>query len=53
MSSTITVRDIDPGDEAWLEREARQRQRRSKPSELFERHVGPGTESIYHAQSGA
>ena len=23
MSSTITVRDIDPGDKAWLGREAR------------------------------
>ena len=23
MSSTITVRDIDPGDKSWLKREAR------------------------------
>ena len=24
MNSTITVRDINPGDKAWLQREARQ-----------------------------
>ena len=24
MSSSITVRDIDPGDKSWLKREARQ-----------------------------
>ena len=24
MSSTVTVRDIDPGDKSWLKREARQ-----------------------------
>ena len=24
MSSTVTVRDIDPADKAWLKREARQ-----------------------------
>ena len=24
MSTSITVRDIDPGDKAWLKREARQ-----------------------------
>jgi plasmid stability protein len=24
MSSTLTVRDIDPGDKSWLKREARQ-----------------------------
>ena len=25
MSSSITVRDIDPGDKSWLKREARRR----------------------------
>ena len=24
MSSTVTVRDLDPGDKSWLKREARQ-----------------------------
>lgn len=60
MSSTITVRDIDPGDKAWLRREAHgigvsmeelvrrlihekrvHCERRSKPSEAFERYFGP------------
>ena len=59
MGSSITVRDIDPGDKSWLKREARQvgvsmeefvrrlireqrtkTERRPKPSEAFERHLG-------------
>ena len=57
MTSTITVRDINPSDKAWLQREARhfgvsveefvrrlirEKCRRSaKPSEAFKRFCGP------------
>lgn len=60
MRSTITVRDIDPGDNGWLRREARhvgvsmeelvrrlirekrvRSERRAKPSEAFDRYLGP------------
>ena len=57
MNSTITVRDIDPGDKSWLKHEARhvsvsmeefvrrlireERKRCTKPTEAFKRYFGP------------
>ena len=50
MGTSITVRDIDPGDKSWLKREARQvgvsmeerttTECRPRPSEAFARHFG-------------